>query len=90
MTDQEILDRAWNVVSTVRDAAPRLPNDADTGAIVDALNVAGLLTATAAPADDEPAVTRMAVALRDFFQSDPITRQEAARAALAAMRRDQP
>jgi len=42
-TRQEILNQAWDVISTVRDAAPRLPNDADTGAIVDALDAAGLL-----------------------------------------------
>lgn len=36
--------------------------------------------------DHEAAVERMAVALRDFFHSDPVTRREAARAALAALR----
>ena len=45
--------------------------------------------ATAAPADDEAAVKRMAVALRNFFQSDPATRMDAARAALAALREGQ-
>lgn len=50
---------------------------------VGAVAAAGLL---AAPADDEAAVNRVAVALRSFFHSDPVTRNLAARAALAALR----
>lgn len=35
--------RVWDVIALVRDAGPRLPNDASTDDIIDALVDAGLL-----------------------------------------------
>jgi len=36
-------ERVWDVISIVRDAAPRLPDDASTDDIIDALVDAGVL-----------------------------------------------
>jgi hypothetical protein len=36
--------QVWDVIASIRDAAPRLPNDASTDEIIDALVDAGLLT----------------------------------------------
>jgi hypothetical protein len=38
-----VYERAWQVIADVRDACPRDPQDADTGDIVAALQLAGLL-----------------------------------------------
>lgn len=52
MDNMDVLNRAWDVIADVRDAHPRVPNDADTYDIVNALNAAGLLVAKL-PGDDE-------------------------------------
>jgi hypothetical protein len=37
MMDQEMYDKMWTAIAQVRDASPRVPNDADSGDILTAL-----------------------------------------------------
>lgn len=52
-------EQVWNVISRVRDAAPRLPNDASTDAIIDALVDAGLLNLQPEVAGSDPREPRV-------------------------------
>jgi len=45
--EPSVRDRAWEVIATVRDASPRVANDASTDDILDALATAGLLAGEA-------------------------------------------